>query len=191
MSSVCARSMFSRLPSPPWNRWLAKSKCAIALSRERSFSSSTRRLVMIARYDCAVATATWRRTSDSFCCETNTWSAACVRCAQATGVSSGIETAPSVCVCARGMMLAPAKLVTGSMTLVASVALIEGKDEARTCWRIASARMMSAAACAIVGLFFVARSIACANVNRSTVCPRVEFAATSRIAAAIGIRTRA
>src|SRR5438034_4893874 len=66
--------------------------------------------------------------------------------------------------------------------LAASDAFSVGSDEERTCWRIASARMMPVVACATVGLFFTARSIACWNVNRSIVCARAELAATSKIA---------
>src|SRR5262245_18406375 len=56
---------------------------------------------------------------------------------------------------------------TGLVTVVVIARPSAGSDEDRTCWRTASARMMPAIACAMVGLFAIARSIACENVRRS------------------------
>src|SRR5262245_37993150 len=57
--------------------------------------------------------------------------------------------------------------LTGLVTVVVLARPSAACDEDRTCWSAASARMMPAIACAMVGLFAIARSIACANVRRS------------------------
>src|SRR5262245_47382314 len=64
-------------------------------------------------------------------------------------------------------MLVPPNDGTGSITLVVTAASRLGKLSARTCWRMACARMMPAAAWVTVGLFSTARRIASSNVRRS------------------------
>ncbi len=77
------------------------------MSRARSFSSRTRRSVMIARYASPVAIATARRAWSASRSDTSTSSSAWLRSAQRTGVSSGTLTPPVVTVCVRGLMLVP------------------------------------------------------------------------------------